>query len=49
MVEVITRQWYHQPESRVREIRQHGSEGGAAMSRPYPYRAVREPVKGARS
>jgi hypothetical protein len=30
----------HQPESRMREIRQYGSEGGAARmtGRPYPYR-----------
>jgi hypothetical protein len=27
----------HQLESRMREIRQSGSEGGAATSRPYPY------------
>ena len=30
----------HQLESRMREIRQSGSEGGArSIPRPYPYRA----------
>jgi len=27
----------HQLESRVREIRLHGSEGGGAVRSPYPY------------
>jgi len=27
----------HQLESRVREIRSHGSEGGGAIRSPYPY------------
>jgi len=27
----------HRLESRVREIRLHGSEGGGAVSSPYPY------------
>jgi hypothetical protein len=34
----------HQLESRVREIRLPGSEGGAILiSRPYPYPAARNP------
>ena len=30
----------HQLESRVREIRSHGSEGGGAVRSPYPYNFV---------
>ena len=32
-------------ESRVRENRLHGSEGGAANARPYPYHAGRNVSK----
>jgi hypothetical protein len=35
----------HQLESRVREIRLHGSEGGGAVSSPYPYSNYRECVQ----
>ena len=35
----------HRLESRMREIRQSGSEGGATESRPYPYESLgRSPI-----
>src|SRR5687768_10070808 len=33
----ILRRVNHPPESRMREIRSYGSEGGGAVSSPYPY------------